>query len=277
MPIADLLFALDDATRRTVYETVVAAETSVGDLAKRLRVSAAAISKHLKILREAGLVAERRQGRLRLYGAVPGALDELASYVLAMQRPPAPDIQEERDLLSAFSEMAGTDSADYGPEFFLIAFRIDRIARYTEEAIAIAAAGIGLNRGQMFLLEALKRKGPPYTSTPTELQSITWVSLAGVGKQLDQLEAGGYVERVVNPSDRRGSLVHLTKKGRRATERSRRAGMSSPHFKALTEMGPARRREFALMLERFQHLIERWRDQADDDVDNPLKNTKLVK
>ncbi len=73
--------ALADATRRHVLVALGAREMRVKDLAASLPVSRPAVSKHLAVLRRAGLVTARQQGRERLYSIVPGALRDAAGYV----------------------------------------------------------------------------------------------------------------------------------------------------------------------------------------------------
>ena len=59
--------ALADPTRRAIYERLTRGEAAVKDLTARLEISQPAVSQHLATLRRAGLVAERRQGRLVYY------------------------------------------------------------------------------------------------------------------------------------------------------------------------------------------------------------------
>lgn len=73
--------ALADPTRRAVFERLTAAELSVSDLAAELPVSQPAVSQHLATLRQAGLVAERREGRFAYYRAAPEALAGLEAWV----------------------------------------------------------------------------------------------------------------------------------------------------------------------------------------------------
>jgi DNA-binding transcriptional ArsR family regulator len=80
------LAALSDPTRRALLERVVERPRSVGDLVRALPVSQPAVSQHLKVLKEAGLVAERRDGTRRIYSADATALGELRAYVDAMWR-----------------------------------------------------------------------------------------------------------------------------------------------------------------------------------------------
>jgi DNA-binding transcriptional ArsR family regulator len=64
---ADALDALGDPTRRAIFERLRRRPTSVGELAEGLPVSRPAVSQHLRVLREAGLVVETRQGTRRIY------------------------------------------------------------------------------------------------------------------------------------------------------------------------------------------------------------------
>src|ERR1700751_556043 len=78
------LTALSDPTRRLVFERILAAPRPVAAIAEGLPVSRPAVSQHLKILREAGLVTERRSGTRRLYAANPQALGERGAAIEAM-------------------------------------------------------------------------------------------------------------------------------------------------------------------------------------------------
>jgi DNA-binding transcriptional ArsR family regulator len=76
-----VLDALGDATRRSVLDGLRAGPRSVGDLASDLPVSRPAVSQHLKVLKEAGLVSEEPVGNRRLYSIRPEGLSELRTYV----------------------------------------------------------------------------------------------------------------------------------------------------------------------------------------------------
>lgn len=73
--------ALADPIRRRVLELVRDGEVPAGELAAQFPVSRPAVSRHLRVLREAGLVHERRDGRLRLYRADPAPLAELRAWL----------------------------------------------------------------------------------------------------------------------------------------------------------------------------------------------------
>lgn len=73
--------AIADPIRRGLLELVRDREVAAGELAARFDVSRPAVSRHLRVLREAGLVRERRDGKRRLYRADPEPLAELRSWL----------------------------------------------------------------------------------------------------------------------------------------------------------------------------------------------------
>jgi DNA-binding transcriptional ArsR family regulator len=72
--------ALGDPTRRAIFERLAGGPLAVGEIARGLPVSRPAVSQHLKILREAGLVAVRAQGTRRLYQLDPRGVGALRDY-----------------------------------------------------------------------------------------------------------------------------------------------------------------------------------------------------
>jgi DNA-binding transcriptional ArsR family regulator len=74
------LTALGDPTRREIFERLVQRPSAVGELAERMPVSRPAVSQHLKVLKEAGLVRDRADGTRRVYSVDPDGLAELRTY-----------------------------------------------------------------------------------------------------------------------------------------------------------------------------------------------------
>lgn len=72
-----IFHALADSTRREILDLLRTAECSAGQIAGRFPVSQPAISRHLRVLREAGLVIQRKQAQSRLYRLAPEALREV--------------------------------------------------------------------------------------------------------------------------------------------------------------------------------------------------------
>jgi DNA-binding transcriptional ArsR family regulator len=81
MAVDAALAALSDPTRRDLVEALGRGPARAGDLAERFPISRPAVSKHLRVLREAGLVDAEEQGRERVYYLVPRGLDEVKRYL----------------------------------------------------------------------------------------------------------------------------------------------------------------------------------------------------
>ena len=75
-----MLDALGDWTRRQIFEALRSGPRSVGDLARSLPVSRPAVSQHLKVLKEAGLVRDRKDGTRRIYSVDPRGLTDIRAY-----------------------------------------------------------------------------------------------------------------------------------------------------------------------------------------------------
>lgn len=82
--MSDVFQVLAEPRRREVLALVASHELTAGDIAERFDVTRQAVSHHLRVLLEAGLVAERREGARRWYRARPEGLDEVRAYVDAM-------------------------------------------------------------------------------------------------------------------------------------------------------------------------------------------------
>lgn len=75
------LTALGDPTRRTIFERIAARPSAVGELARDLPVSRPAVSQHLRVLREAGLVTETPQGTRRIYRLDPRGIAAMRAWL----------------------------------------------------------------------------------------------------------------------------------------------------------------------------------------------------
>ncbi len=95
----DVWFALGDRTRRAIFERLVERPCAVGELAGGLPVSRPAVSQHLKVLKDAGLVVDDAAGNRRIYRVNPDGLaalradldrfwsSALAAYKTAVEQP----------------------------------------------------------------------------------------------------------------------------------------------------------------------------------------------
>jgi DNA-binding transcriptional ArsR family regulator len=73
----DPLAALGDPTRRAIFEQLADRPRAVGELARELPVSRPAVSQHLRVLKEVGLVTDRREGTRRIYVIDPDGVAAL--------------------------------------------------------------------------------------------------------------------------------------------------------------------------------------------------------
>ncbi len=96
MAYQDAIQALANPTRRAVFEQLRYGPSPVGKLAAELPVTRPAVSQHLKVLKNAGLVRERRVGTRRIYSVQVQGLTELRRYIESFWS----------DVLTAFEEQA---------------------------------------------------------------------------------------------------------------------------------------------------------------------------
>jgi DNA-binding transcriptional ArsR family regulator len=81
MATATTFDVLAEPMRRRILDLLLDGESSVGDLVKRLRLSQPGVSKHLRVLRDAGLVSVRKEAQRRIYGVRPEPLEEIAEWL----------------------------------------------------------------------------------------------------------------------------------------------------------------------------------------------------
>jgi DNA-binding transcriptional ArsR family regulator len=79
----DVYEALADPTRREIVALLAGGETSAGDIAGRFPIAGPSVSRHLKVLRESGLITYRRNGTSRLYSLEAEPLDEVRQWMQA--------------------------------------------------------------------------------------------------------------------------------------------------------------------------------------------------
>jgi DNA-binding MarR family transcriptional regulator len=226
--------AMASGTRRTVLETLARGPATVGELAEQLPVTRGAVSQHLKILLQAGLVEVRPSGRERVYHACGQGLARLASCGGRFTQPGVSDSlpvmtpeAQHKTVQEAAPKKARTSNdpvaaglakwqseakhIDYSVLALMLYF--DQIGQSVFKSTSDAAASAGMSYNDLMVLGALRRVGAPYESTLTELSGMFWISLPGMMKRLSRLESLGFLERSHDPGDRRSRRVRLTDKG----------------------------------------------------------------
>lgn len=150
------------------------------------------------------------------------------------------------DLLAQWAE----ERPDFDTSALTVAARVARLSRYLVRVSREALDRFGINEGEGNVLAALRRAGPPYALTPTELYRSLLLSSGAMTNRIDRLEQRGLVARERDPADRRRILVRLTDAGRELID----AAMDG-HVGALDEqlseaLGAREREELAHLLRR---------------------------
>ena len=109
---------------------------------------------------------------------------------------------------------------DLDVEPFQILSRVTRLARHLDIARREAFAAHDLETGEFDVLAALRRSGQPYHLSPSQLLGLTLVTSGTMTNRIDRLEAKGMVERLPDPNDGRGVIVHLTPAGSVAVDQA---------------------------------------------------------
>jgi DNA-binding transcriptional ArsR family regulator len=91
--------ALGDPTRRRIFDRLAQGPKAVGELARGLPVSRPAVSQHLRVLKAAGLVSERRQGTRHVYRIDPAGVIALRAYFEAFWDRALADFQTEAEAM----------------------------------------------------------------------------------------------------------------------------------------------------------------------------------
>jgi len=99
---ANALVALADPTRRAIFERLATRRMSVSNIAASLPISRPAVSQHLKVLKNAGLVTDRAEGTRRVYQVDPAGLGPLRAWLDRFWG----------DKLEAFKNAAESDHGD---------------------------------------------------------------------------------------------------------------------------------------------------------------------
>ncbi len=81
-----LIYAISDSTRRGMIDELVRGERSVGELSEPFKISSPAISKHIRVLHETGLIKTRRSGRQIICTLEPDSLMRIETWMAKYQR-----------------------------------------------------------------------------------------------------------------------------------------------------------------------------------------------
>ena len=143
---------------------------------------------------------------------------------------------------------------DLGP--IEVLSRVSRVSHHLDAARRATFTDHAIEPWEFDVLAALRRAGPPYELSPGRLLRETLVTSGTMTNRVDRLVARSFVERLPDPSDRRGVLVRLTDRGR-ATVDGALAGLLQQERALLAELDAAELRQLATLLRKLAVTIER--------------------
>jgi len=109
--------------------------------------------------------------------------------------------------------------ADVDTTPIAVVARLGRVTAYIDAGLNAKLGEFGLTREAWDVLASLRREGPPYRLSPTQLYMSLMRSSGAMTHRLAALERAGLVKRLADPDDGRGILVVLTAKGVRLVDR----------------------------------------------------------
>jgi DNA-binding MarR family transcriptional regulator len=132
------------------------------------------------------------------------------------------------------------------------AYRLSNLVRPSIEA---TFAKFGIDRGEFDVISTLRRAGPPYKLTPTDLYKSLMISSGGLTHRLVRLEKAGLVSRERSIEDGRSFLVALTEEGQRRAEEAFRADMAD-ELRFMEPLSAEKREALAGLLQELLIAIE---------------------
>jgi DNA-binding MarR family transcriptional regulator len=125
--------------------------------------------------------------------------------------------------------------------------RLSRLSALVDAELRRTFARHGLDRASFDVLATLRRSGPPYRLTPTELMRSAMVTSGAITQRLDKLEARGLVKRSPDEADGRGVRVELTGDGGELIDRALPDHVATEH-RILAALDGDQREELATTL-----------------------------
>jgi DNA-binding MarR family transcriptional regulator len=126
----------------------------------------------------------------------------------------------ERDHVADLAEQWAQQRPELGTAALEVAARVFRLQRILSRSAAARLTEVDLNEGEFSVLAALRRSGPPFELTPTELHRSLLLSSGAMTHRVDRLERAGHVTRIPDADDRRRVRVRLTASGREVVDRA---------------------------------------------------------
>ena len=160
-----------------------------------------------------------------------------------------------RDSVDAHVELWKEELPWLDPVQEAIVARIGKLARHHDRLRREALAESDLKRWQFKLLLMLRRLGPPYEASPSELAEHLALTRGALSHRLGPLEAGGLITRTTDKADRRRVHVRLTAKGSAELERHLEVE-GTAEGDLVSVLSPRERARLANLLRKLLHAAE---------------------
>ena len=154
------------------------------------------------------------------------------------------------------------DELDYlDPVHEAVMARLLLVSRHLVKARDVGHTSAGLPRASFKILLTLRRLGPPYTASPSDLAGYLGLTRGALSARLSPLEDAGLIARTVDRHDRRRVHVRLTAAGRRAFDRQAKHEARDEE-RLLSALSPADQRRLADLLRELVLAIENDEDRS---------------
>ncbi|WP_157868666.1 MarR family winged helix-turn-helix transcriptional regulator [Streptomyces caatingaensis] len=134
--------------------------------------------------------------------------------------------------------------------------RVLELARRLERHRALVLAELGTDFPTLDVISALLRSGPPYRLSAGTLQRASLVTAGAISQRLERVKAAGLVRRVVDPVDKRRTVVALTPAGKRLADRALRELMER-EGSLLDVYTPEEHRQLTALMRRWTVWFDR--------------------
>lgn len=149
---------------------------------------------------------------------------------------------------------------DLDPQGLGLVARLLVLGKRLERRVELALSRVDLSLWEFDVLATLRRQGPPFCLTPTELSRETLLTPGAMTNRIDRLETAGLVRREAEPRDRRGVRVLLTEAGRELVDRAIELRFEEARS-AATLLPASERSRLETLLKRMLGELERERPQ----------------
>lgn len=192
---------------------------------------------------------QAKNARIR---SIPQTSERILEYARQGQ---SKTVAPKRDHVDRLVEEWHREKPDLDVSPMVVVARLSRLSRIFDRKVEEVYATFGLNQPQFAVLAALRRAGPPYRLTPTELRRSLLVTSGAITNRLDRLSAAGLIVRVRHPDDGRRVQVALTPAGMRMVD-----AILVPHYdnerRLLAPLLPKDRARLAALLRRLLLAFE---------------------